>query len=210
MSTIRALRRLTARDFKRHKELIVDFSESLTTIRGPNYTGKSSLLEALLFAFGGASFVPGGRAVIVRTGAKECSVEVEFIGPSSDYRLWRTLKDAKLSRITDGNAEVVATGHTAVNAAIEEIIGMPLKDWAVLSISTQGEAAALMTLGASKLNAMIEQLSKVEFITKVSERAKTMSAASASITPPAPALPVRPLTTSCRALSNSWQTSSIA
>lgn len=176
MSTIRVLQKIDIKDFKRHKDLQIEFAEKLTVIRGPNYTGKSSVLEAILFALGGSSVVPGGRAVVVRTGAKDCSVELMF--ETEDRKTWmltRSSKDASLISLLDSGhkseGKLEATGHTAVNAHIEQILGMPLKDWLVLSTSRQSETAALMTLGASKLNMMIEQIAEADFVDRIVKKA---------------------------------------
>lgn len=173
MSTIARLTTIHIENFKRHKDLKIEFAAGLNVIRGPNYSGKSSVLEAILFALGGSTTVPGGRSVIVRTGAKECSVTLDFVTEDSmKWSVCRSSKDAVLHcTAEDGAGSTKATGHTAVNAEIEVILGIALKDWLVLSTSRQSETAALMTLGVTKLNQMIEQISEADFIDRVAKRA---------------------------------------
>ena len=59
------LERLHLLNFKKHEELLVDLSEGgLTVIRGPNWAGKSTVLQGIMFALFGPGAVPGkkGRA----------------------------------------------------------------------------------------------------------------------------------------------------
>ena len=44
--------------FRKHKTLKVDFTEGLNLIVGDNYTGKTTITHAILFAFGGVRALP--------------------------------------------------------------------------------------------------------------------------------------------------------
>lgn len=184
MSNQMYLRQLTLTNFKRHAKLEVNLDTALTVIRGPNYSGKSSVVEGIMFALGGATMVPGGRSVIVRTGAKDCVVSLDFKINDTNFEVTRTIKDAS---VTNDNHILLASGHTGVNSWIEQKLGMPIKDFITLSLSRQSETASLMTLGASKLNMMIEQLSGADFIDRVarksSDRSKRAEGGLASLEP---------------------------
>lgn len=154
------LKRIHLRNFKKHEDLLVEFSQTLTVIMGANWAGKSSLLHAIFFALFGATAVPGGKNKIVRRGAKNCEVLLEF----DDYELTRTLTTATLKKA----GSLVATGHTAVNEYIEtKVMHLDQKRAIELSYSPQSETAALLTLGAPKLNRMIEELTDADYVERL-------------------------------------------
>src|SRR5690349_15202887 len=124
MSNQLVLKSLVLVNFKRHKALHVEFAKELTVVRGANYAGKSSLLEGILYSYGGATLVPGGREVIVNDEAKDCNVTHTFELNGESYVISRSFKDAVVSY----GGEVKATGHTGVNAFLEQKFGMPIKD----------------------------------------------------------------------------------
>jgi DNA repair exonuclease SbcCD ATPase subunit len=174
MRNITALRALHAINFCRHKELNIAFGEKLTVIMGPNATGKTSLHYAILFAIGGSTLVPGGRERLVRHGQKDCLVSLTFdCEDKHQYTVQRSLRDAQLHKhLENDEKELIASGHTAVNAWIENSLGQKISDWVIQSWSRQTHTAALMTLGTTKLNQMIEQMAEADFVERVAERAK--------------------------------------
>jgi len=81
---------LSLRDFKSYHEADIDLTGlSLASVVGQNGVGKSTILEAVVFA------LTGGRQLrsldsFVRKGAEECRVALTFSIGSSRYRLTRT------------------------------------------------------------------------------------------------------------------------
>ena len=72
----------------------VGFKEGFNLIFGPNYFGKSSLLNAIFYALVGSlpykSLSPGD---MVRKGAKEASIELDFMDVEGNaYRVRRILR----------------------------------------------------------------------------------------------------------------------
>lgn len=159
--------------FKRHVQLEVTFSETLTVIRGANYKGKSSLLEGLFFCLFGTSAIIGNKDQITTKGHKgKASAQLVFTHGGSRYYINRTLSTAALNRqLEDESWTTVATGHTAVNDAMVEMIGQDRERTLLLSYSRQGETAALATLGEAKLNAIVERVSGAVYADRLIERA---------------------------------------
>lgn len=154
-------------NFKRHATLEVQFSPAVTAIRGPNYAGKSSVLQAVFYAMFGATAVPGGRQAVVRTGAKTCKVEFSFDLDGKACKVSRTLTTANV--LVEG--ELVATGNSPVSAWFEDLFGMDQKTVMLLAYSSQGETSALVTLGASALNKIIETVANTDYVDKLVEKA---------------------------------------
>lgn len=168
--------------FKRHVNIEITFSETLTVIRGANYKGKSSLLEGLFFCLFGTSAIIGNKDQITTKGHKgKASAQLVFTHGGSRYYINRTLSTASLNRqLEDESWTTVATGHTSVNDAMVEMIGQDRERTLLLSYSRQGETAALATWGETKLNALVEKVSGAvyadQLISKALERVKTAEA----------------------------------
>lgn len=72
------LRWLEVRDFRLHESVALEPSQGLTVIRGPNGSGKTSLLEAVGYLATLSSFRGAGSADLVRTGSSGAVVRGEF------------------------------------------------------------------------------------------------------------------------------------
>lgn len=166
------LKRLVLQGFKRHANLTIEFSDTLTVIRGANGRGKSSILEAIYFTLGGVSCVPGDSKEIPHNGGK-CDTWMYFekAGEEGEYCLYRSMKDAELSHA----GKLLATGHTAVNAEVVEMLGMPMKLFQALTYARQSETAALLTLGASALNVIVEEVAEAQYIADVEGQSTALS-----------------------------------
>lgn len=164
-STIR-LSQLNLENFGKHVSLQVEFSDMLTVIKGPNGSGKTTILQAYYFAHFGSSAVDGKAEDLPYTGEKDCRVWVhEYIGGEL-YVIERTMKTAKVIKCSDPS-KALATGHTAVNEWVEKAFGVSQRVFKELTYSEQTETAALMSLGATALNRMIEVISEADFIFEV-------------------------------------------
>ena len=166
------LKSLTLTNFGRHESLRIDLSSTLTVIKGPNGAGKSTLLQAIFFAFGGVSAVDGSAKDIPRHGSSNCEVVLRLFIGAAEFSIGRTLKDAGVYEINPANGQgtLCASGHTAVNAWIEERLGVAQKTFLALAYSPQTETAAIMSIGAAALNRMVEQIAEVDFITAVEKQ----------------------------------------
>lgn len=167
MSKNIVLQGVSLRCFKRHGELDVSFSPSVTAIRGPNYAGKSSVLQALFFAMFGVTAVPGGKAAILKDGAKEVTVKFFFTVDGEEAEVIRTLGAASVYV----KGELVASGNTVVSKWFEDLFGMEQKTVMMLAYSSQGETSAMVTLGATALNRIIETVADTDYIDTLMEKA---------------------------------------
>lgn len=168
-------RTLTLKNFKKHEQLHVDFTAGLNGIFGPNYKGKSTILYGLLFALGGATHVPGNR--IARRGSDgRFSVEAVFSIPHEmyklDYRVVRTKSTANL--YLGGSDEPIASGTTAVNDKIEELIGMSVKQWKELHFAKQKNAHSLLRYSAGNLHSLMRRLVGAEELDQIQQRVKRL------------------------------------
>jgi DNA repair exonuclease SbcCD ATPase subunit len=163
------LTQLTLENFKKHKSLGVNFTEGLNLITGPNYTGKSTILQAIRYAFEGATAIPGGKATSTLHGETDHKVELEFVANGRDYVVTRTLKKATLKR--DG--ETIAKSASAVTTHLAELLGMTGQRFGQLRYGKQKETEALLTLGVTELHKIVGEVSQVEVINTVISKCGT-------------------------------------
>ena len=146
------LRELTLKNFKKHRNLTVQFDDTLTVIRGANWAGKSTVLKAILFALFGASAVPGKRDGLTTRG--ESGMEVRLTLGTGEV-ITRTVSTCTVT--LDG--KVVASGHTPCNEWVSKSLGLSSADALALCHSPQSQTAALLSLGTAKINRLVEQIS---------------------------------------------------
>lgn len=163
---------LTLKNFKKHAHLHVDFTAGLNGVYGPNYRGKSTILYGVLFALGGAPQVPGTR-LARRDSDGKFSVEMSFRMMAGVYRVVRTKSTANLYQ--QGEDAPLATGTTAVNDKIEELIGMSVKQWKELHYAKQKNAHSLLRYSANNLQQLIRRLVGAEELDQVQARLKRMA-----------------------------------
>ncbi len=148
------LRTLTLENFKRHENLTVDFTAGLNVIMGGNYTGKSSVLHGILFAFFGATAVPCKADRIPRAGSNTFKVTLTFTLGDDEYTIIRTKTKDEIHL----NGAMQANGKSAVAAKVESLLGMSQQQFQRLLYSEQKRTESLVALGSAELNKTIEEV----------------------------------------------------
>ncbi len=168
------IKRIELNNFKQHGSRVFEFTEGLNLITGPNYSGKTTILYAILYALGGATHVPGTNIQKMGTNTG-LSVVMEFSAGEDDYKVVRRKSGAYLYR----GEEVLASGTTAVNERVEEILGMGMKRFRQLKYAEQKKAHALLTTGAAELHQILDDLHGVGQVNDALERLKDIISAAA-------------------------------
>ena len=158
--------------FKKHSALGASFDKGTNLIVGPNYAGKSSVLQALLIGLYGNSCAPGDTKSLVKTGAKTFQIEVEL---STGLRILRTPGTSSASR---GDAEPFARGHSAVNDAIAAEIGIDKNTFLRVYTSEQGSPQQLVNMGATELQRFVEACAGLEKLDECVKLARSKANAS--------------------------------
>jgi exonuclease SbcC len=166
------LREIRLEHFQKHRSFSHKFSEGLTVCCGGNWSGKSSLLRAILYALFGTSAVPVKAGNLATRGEKSFLVELEFAVSGQDYRIERGKTKAVLYK----GQELLASGQTQVTQAVEDVLGVSAKNFLSFNTAQQDEAGALLSLGAQKLGQHLADITGVTLVDDVIERAKERTA----------------------------------
>ena len=174
------IERLELRNFEGYKQAEIDFTKGLNIITGRNSTGKTTILEAILFAlYGGGpglekkllvSRLQGSAGLMsVKLTANMQGKRVEIIregrlvGKEDESKRFRT---ERLDLMVDGKT-VPIHGEEELNKKISELTGMGVKMFTTLIYSRQGELTSILEpkkedmdliLGISIMKELTEQL----------------------------------------------------
>lgn len=144
-------------NFRKHRDLAIKFSpEGLTSIVGPNYAGKTTILQGAFYCLFGSAAVAGSRDNLVTSGEKGMTAILTLKQGEDTYTIRRTLTTA----VVQQGDKTLASSSTEVQNWVCEKLGIPDYRTALsLAYSQQSETAALLTLGVSALNKLVERLS---------------------------------------------------
>ncbi|MFX1244837.1 MAG: AAA family ATPase [Promethearchaeota archaeon] len=161
------LRQLKAQDFK-HLDVDFTFPQGILAISGPNESGKSSIFEAVLFAFFGRTHKApmGNKDRLINYDADKLFVRLHFEIDGTTYRIIRHLhknrpSQADLHKISPkGELIPLATGVTNVNSEIESLLnGIGLNDLLASNVVLQKDLDRLSQMAKMErrdiINAMM-------------------------------------------------------
>ncbi|MDD1654715.1 MAG: SMC family ATPase [Methanomicrobiales archaeon] len=147
---------LRLRNFKRYRDQEVHFQDGITGILGNNGAGKSTIVDAILFALYGVENTGLDKKHIVRASAgprERAEVRLEFSVRGEEYTVVRTLgpKIQHTAQLNHG-PRLLAKGVTDVDEKIRSIFQMGPRDFMHTIFSAQKDLAALLdaTPGARK------------------------------------------------------------
>ncbi len=163
------LLQLELKNFKKHHHLVVDFTAGLNGIIGPNYTGKSTLLNGIMFCLGGSRLVPGKR-LQTRDTNSGFGANLTWRQGGRMFHVERGKTTAHLYEAPEGTQwpsdptqwQRTASGTSPVNNAIARLLGMPLKRFAQIKYARQKQAEALLRAGSTELFKIISELTGLE------------------------------------------------
>jgi exonuclease SbcC len=174
---------LTMEGFKSYAdEQVLTFDgRSLFGIVGPTGAGKSTILEAMMYALYGKTHREGRETRdLIRMGADSARVRLSFEVGSGAWEVTRVLRrkgpsQAVLTRLGDEHPE--ATGQTAVTARIEELIGLDFGAFCSSVVLPQGKFDRFLMATASERSRILKGIFRLERVDAIRERAKTRAVA---------------------------------
>jgi DNA repair protein SbcC/Rad50 len=172
----------------------VDFAGAdLFALAGPTGAGKSSLIDAMIFAlYGSVPRLSDRRAVspVISQGLLQARVQLDFSVGGVRYTAVRvvgatkagaTTREARLERRDDeGGVETLAGDADGVTAAVEELLGLSFEHFCTCVVLPQGEFAALLHAKPSKRQDMLLALLDLGLYERMGQEARTRAMAAQS------------------------------
>lgn len=161
---------INTENFKKLGTVNIDLSLGTNLVLGDNAQGKTTVFNAVRFALYGMTAIESPKDDIPTWGETKCRVTVGFTGrfivsrTLTDCRIWKAAEDGSLRQ--DDELKV-AEGTSPCTAWVKEYFGLTCDMFDIFNMSMQGETAALITLGATKLNQVVEEYSGVGILDKV-------------------------------------------
>jgi DNA repair exonuclease SbcCD ATPase subunit len=172
------IRTLQLKCFRKHVDLNIEFSSGLNVLRGANEAGKSTVLEAALYALYGAKALRNSLAETVTWGHKESELsvflEIEING--TRYSFSRSKAGAVCRYQPDIRAdakvhELAVTGQQEVSAFAAEILGADVKTASVLMLSSQSGLRGALDDGPTAVSGLMSKLADFDLIDRILDNA---------------------------------------
>lgn len=156
--------RLKLTNFRKHRDLVINFTAGVNAIRSPNESGKSTVLEALAYAMFGAKALKEALADVVTYGLKESELKVElsFTINSVEFLVKRSKSGAELVY-----KDVRVTGQTEVTKFVESLLGVNADTASKLMLAKQSSVTGALSEGSAGLVRLIETLANFDLVTKL-------------------------------------------
>ncbi len=154
------LKTLVLKNYRRFKDVTIEFPDGIIGVIGLNGVGKSTIFEAIAWVLYGSPAARTSIDQIKRNGAsprEPCRVELEFIFEGNAYRVIREMTGKTLSPSATAlmNSKIMAQGAGAVTTFIQKTLGMDFKSFFTSVYAKQKELNALSTMNASERRPLI-------------------------------------------------------
>lgn len=167
----------------RDRQPVLEFAGlTLFAIAGPTGAGKSSILDAMLYALFGEVPRIGkhGIAEFISQGRDRMSVTLDFHVRSRDYRVTRTSRQLKSSVKTDATlAELTAAGERSiasqvkpVNDAIVDLLGLGYDEFIQTVVLPQGEFAKFLKARPADQRSILQHLLRHDVFSRMRDLAE--------------------------------------
>ena len=156
-------------DFLSHSDTKLEFKDGVTIFVGDNGAGKSSVIDAITYALFGKHKRSDVKSLI-RRGTNQSYAKIEFSIRDKQYEAFRKIKnkssnylEAKFFETTNNNRIDIASGerkqyNESMKEEVEKIIGMDYKKLQIASIVQQGQLNAIIDLGATERQELINNI----------------------------------------------------
>jgi exonuclease SbcC len=171
------LRFVTLTNVRRHANTHIDFTGEgqLISLAGFNGAGKTTVLEAILYAlYGETRHGRSGIAGMVRRGAEHEGMEVTlgFTLDNVDYDVTRRYEKGKSTASLKAAGKETMRSVAAVTAEISRILGMDSTGFKLATIAKQKELDGLADLTPAKRRAAVARLLRLDAISAAARNAR--------------------------------------
>ncbi len=166
------LKTLVLRNYRKFKQIVVEFPDGVTGVIGLNGAGKSTIFEAISWVLYGPVAARTSADQIKREGAETsepCRVELEFVFEDDQYRIVREMtgKNLNASATATVNGNIAASGAETVSKFVQKKLGMDFKSFFTSIFAKQKELNALSTMNASERRPLILKMLGIDALDEV-------------------------------------------
>lgn len=165
------IKKLTLKNFRKHRDLSLDFQAGLNVLRGANEQGKSTIIEGVLYPLYGTKALRTTLAEAVTWGEKESSLKstlVLTIG-GIDYTFTRSKSGAEVN----WNGIYKVTGQTEVSAFAAELLGADARMAAMLMLSSQSGLRGALDDGPAAVSGLMGKLANFDLVDRIIDAAQS-------------------------------------
>lgn len=164
------LNKLTLKNFRRHRDLTVDFTTGINAVRAPNEGGKSTMTEACAYALFGSKALrtPLEQTVTWGEDVKSLTVDLELTAGGDTYVFGRSKAGAEVVK----NNAVFVTGQNEVSAFAASLIGAELSIASKMMFAGQNGIRGALEEGPKALSTLIEDLAGFTVFDQILEAAQ--------------------------------------
>ena len=172
------LKNLTLKNFRKFKNVTVEFPDGVTGVVGLNGAGKSTIFEAIAWVLYGPVAARTSADNIKRQGAETsdpCRVELEFVFENNNYRVVRevTGKSLTASATATINGKIAATSAETVSKYIQKKLGMDFKSFFTSIFAKQKELNTLSSMNASERRPLILRMLGIDSLDEIIKQIKS-------------------------------------
>lgn len=164
------LRQLKLKNFRQHEDKSIVFGPGLTAIKGANESGKSTVIEAVLYALFGAAALRDPLADTVTWDHKESELKVELT-IEVEGRLFN-FKRSKSGAECEHEGGLV-TGQKEVSGFAAEILGADMTTVTRLMMANQNSLRGALEDGPKAVAQQIEVLADFDLFDRIIDAANT-------------------------------------
>lgn len=165
---------LELRNYRRFRDLKLQFPDGIVGILGLNGVGKTTIIEGIAWAlFGNVDeVVRTSREGVRRAGAgstENCSAVLEFELGDAEYSVTREMGGKSLSMKAElrSRGKTVAEGDKPVRKMVEKLLGMDHKSFFTSVFARQKELNALQNVAAGERKKVVLRMLRVDGIDTV-------------------------------------------
>lgn len=152
------LRSIRMVNYRQYVDETVTFGDGLTVITGKNHAGKSTIFEAIAFAFFGTKALRDKAKAWIRDGCSDGYVVVEHELDGKIVRVFRDKDNAILS--IDGQAIAAYAG--AVTEEVQKLYSRALPEFRIGNYIKQKDLTSFSKLTPAKKRAEVERLARID------------------------------------------------
>lgn len=166
-------------NFRKHRNLKLEFGPGLNAIRGANEQGKTTIIECILYAIFGSDALRESLSEVVTDGENEATLRAIVILTYSGtrYVCARKKSGATITYQDKDGKEQLVTGQTETKRFMENLFGCTAQLASLLMHADQNSVRGIISKGDTESGTLIEKLAKLEaidaLITKVQKQLPT-------------------------------------